>query len=123
MVKVGKQRRTRNERADSNAQIARNLAAPGPERVLFIGTQFSNLDTAVDTPASDRVIQARVGAVRVGAVRCGAGRGEAERSGAPARPKGFVEQPELEVLSPLMEFEKAPTCNPLHSWPFTTECT
>jgi hypothetical protein len=31
------------------------LAGPGPERVLFIGTQFSNLYTAVDIPARGRV--------------------------------------------------------------------
>ncbi len=90
MVKVGKQRRTHNE----NAQNARNLAAPGPERVLFIGTQFSNLYTAVDTPASGRVIQAPVGAVR-----CGAVWGEAERSGATARPKGFVKGTHLQPPS------------------------
>jgi hypothetical protein len=41
--------------------------------------------------------------VRCGAERCGAERSEAGRSGAErsdgARPKGFVEQPELEALS------------------------
>jgi hypothetical protein len=47
----------------------------------------------------------------------------AERSGAATRPKVFEEQPELETLSLLMECEKAPPLQPLHSWPFTTECT
>jgi hypothetical protein len=58
--------------------------------------------------------------VQCGAVPFGAGQSEAERSGAErsrpeltramARPKGFVEQLELEALSLLLEFEKAPPC-------------
>jgi hypothetical protein len=46
-------------------------------------------------------------------VRCGAGQSEAERSGATARPKGFVEQLELEALSLLMEMRKGTPLQPL----------
>ena len=66
-----------------------------------------------------------VGARRRSAVRCGAERSRAERSDG-ARPKGFVEQSELEALSVLMEMRKATPatpCTPCNSWPFTTKCT
>jgi hypothetical protein len=52
-------------------------------------------------------------AAQCDAGRSGAKRGGAERSGAErsdgARPKGFVEQPELEALSLLMEMRKGNT--------------
>jgi hypothetical protein len=92
-----------------------DLVGPPAAHAPCVG---SHLKSYLRSTCTVVVLSLLVGARQRSAVRCGA-----ERSRATTRPKVFEEQPELEALPLLMKCEKAPPLQPLHSWPFTTECT